>query len=163
MWSVSGIFLNAQKVITTQHYSVLTGIKSGNKRHSIFKMISLKKLQKYRNSTRSESAKTRYFNKKQLVLKAEKCLQQFLFVNLTQFDAASYQESTQLPSKNAILNNYITNLWKTIFFQKFGYYNYYPVENLKNFCKLRPSSFTLKLNSKDSGQTVLVSAVFYCT
>jgi len=79
MWSVSGIFLNAQKVITTPHYSVLTGIKSGNKRRSIFKTTSSKKLQKYRNSTRSESAKTWYFNKKQLVLTAEKCLQQ-LFI-----------------------------------------------------------------------------------
>jgi len=34
---------------------------------------------------------------------------------LTQFDAASYQESTQLPSQNAILNNYIINWCKTIF------------------------------------------------
>ena len=98
MWSVLGIFLNAQKVIKTPYYSLLTGIKSGNKRHNIFKTTSSKKLQNYRNSTRSESAKTRYFNKKQLVLTAEKCLQQFLFVNLTQFDAASYQESALLPS-----------------------------------------------------------------
>jgi len=50
--------MNAQKVTTTQHYSVLTGIKSGNKRHSIFKTTPSKKLQKYHNSTRSESAKT---------------------------------------------------------------------------------------------------------
>jgi len=35
--------------------------------------------------------------------------------------------------------------------------------SLKNFRKLRPSSFTLKSNSKDSGQTVLVIAVFFWT
>jgi len=33
-------FSNAQKVITTPHSSVLTGIKSGNKRRSIFKTTS---------------------------------------------------------------------------------------------------------------------------
>jgi len=71
--------MNAQKVITSQHYSVLTGIKSGNKRRSILKTTSSKKLQKYCTLTRSESSKTWYFNKKQLALTAEKCLQQ-LFI-----------------------------------------------------------------------------------
>ena len=40
--SVSGIFLNAHRVITTQHYSVLMEIKSGKKRNSIFKTTSSK-------------------------------------------------------------------------------------------------------------------------
>jgi len=48
------------------------------------KSLSSKNLQKYRNPTRSESAKTRSFNKKQQVLTAEKCLQQ-LFI--CKFDA----------------------------------------------------------------------------
>ena len=127
MWSVSGIFLNAQKVITTPHSSVLSGIKSGNIRRSIFKTTSSKNLQKYRNPTHSESAKTRYYNKKQLVLMAEKCLQQ-LYMSI-------WRNSMQRLIKRVLNSLHKTRFWITTlltdvkqFFQKNGYYNYYPVE-----------------------------------
>ncbi|SVB28956.1 uncharacterized protein METZ01_LOCUS181810, partial [marine metagenome] len=50
------------------------------------------------NSAGTEPARTRFFNEKQLGLLAEQVSATIILYILTQFNAPSYQESTQLPS-----------------------------------------------------------------
>jgi len=50
------------------------------------------------NSLSTEPARTRFFNEKQLGQLAEQVSATIILYILTQFNAPSYQESTQLPS-----------------------------------------------------------------
>ena len=138
MWSVSGIFLNAQKVIVLKELTNIPQLDT-------FWISENQILQQETTGpdSRKVSAAIIYLSI------WRNSMQRLIKRVLNSLHKTRFWITTLLTD----VKQFFKNMDITIIIQ----------QSLNNFCKVRPSSFTLKSNSKDSGQTVLVSAVFYWT